>query len=491
MTFPIPVALSSDGQSCCLQSSMVSRHGLITGATGTGKTISLQVMTEGLARQGIPVLVTDIKGDLSGLGAPAIPNDKFRQRLARLGIKDWQPRAMPVTLWDILGKQGHPLRATLSDMGPLLLSRLLGLNETQSGVLSSVFRIADEQGLLLLDLKDLHSLLIHVGEQNGDYARTHGNLSAASLGAIQRALSSLRDQGGEAFFGEPMLEVQDLMQTGPDGWGQVHVLSAESVMQLPLLYGTALLWLLAELFEQLPEAGDLDKPKLVLFFDEAHLLFSDASPALVQKVEQAVRLIRSKGVGIYFVSQNPLDIPESILGQLGNRVQHALRAFTPRDQKAVRAAAQTLRANPGLETEVVIGELGVGEALVSFLDEQGRPQPVERAWILPPSSRIGPLSASERQTCIERSALRNKYEQAIDRFSAYEMLAQAHNTHTPASAPAAARTSSSSQRQKPAPSLTDTAVAVGKSVALSVGRQLGRELVRGLLGSLLGGGRKR
>ncbi|MDR1936514.1 MAG: DUF853 domain-containing protein, partial [Candidatus Accumulibacter sp.] len=391
MSSPLVVAKNRKSE-CFLLPALANRHGLITGATGTGKTVTLQLLAERFSSIGVPVFLADVKGDLSGLAALGGESPKFRQRLEQLGLSGWTPAKFPVTLWDVAGEQGHPVRATISDMGPLLLSRLLNLNDTQSGVLQLVFKIADDDGLLLLDLKDLRAMVQYAGEHARTFTTEYGNISAASIGAIQRGLLVLEQQGGDGFFGEPMLDINDLMQTD-DGQGVVNILAADKLMAAPRLYSSFLLWLLSELFEQLPEVGDPDKPKLVFFFDEAHLLFSEAPPALLEKIEQVVRLIRSKGVGVYFVTQNPLDIPDKVLGQLGNRVQHALRAFTPRDQKAVATAAGTLRPNPAFDAAAAITELGVGEALVSFLDEQGRPSVVERAFILPPASRIGPLDA--------------------------------------------------------------------------------------------------
>lgn len=493
---PLPIA-RAHGQDLCLLPSLANRHGLITGATGTGKTVTLMRMAEQFSAIGVPVFLADVKGDLSGLAAAGEPSPKFVQRLAQLGIADWQPHANPVVFWDVLGEAGHPVRATVSDMGPLLLARLLNLNETQEGVLSIVFRIADDEGLLLLDLKDLRAVVQYVGEHAGEFKTRYGNVSAASIGAIQRGLLALEAQGGERFFGEPMLDIADLIQTDA-GRGVINVLAAEKLMSSPKLYATFLLWLLAELFEQLPEVGDAEKPKLVFFFDEAHLLFDDAPAALVEKIEQVVRLIRSKGVGVYFVTQNPLDIPEKILGQLGNRVQHALRAFTPRDQKAVKTAAETLRANPAFDAAAVISELGVGEALVSFLDEKGRPNRVERAWVLPPASRIGPLSTAEREAVIRSSPLFGHYEKTIDRESAYERLAgrvgPATEVGARQTAPANPAGGSSGglgevllgrtgPRGGQYDGLLQTAV---KSVVRTIGSQIGREIVRGVLGSLLG-----
>ncbi len=489
---------------------LANRHGLITGATGTGKTITLQVMAERFSAIGVPVFMADVKGDLSGLAAAGSVSPKLQARLDALGIADFAPASFPAAFWDVFGAQGHPVRATISDMGPVLLARLLNLNDTQAGVLQLVFKIADDNGLLLLDLKDLRAMVQHVGDNAKTFTTEYGNVSAASIGAIQRGLLALGEQGGEAFFGEPMLDINDLMQTD-GGRGVVNILAADKLMGAPRLYSTFLLWLLSELFEQLPEVGDVDKPKLVFFFDEAHLLFNEAPPALLEKIEQVVRLIRSKGVGVYFVTQNPLDIPDTVLGQLGNRVQHALRAFTPRDQKAVKAAAQTLRANPKFDAEAAITELGVGEALVSFLDEKGRPAVVERAFVLPPASRIGPLSADERQAAIKGSAIYGHYEAAVDRESAYEKLKGRVAAPPPANggsapsapageAPAAGGgwfgglgdliggSSGSGGRNKGGDSVLEAAA---KSAARAIGSQVGREIIRGVLGSILGGSRKR
>ena len=486
---------------------LANRHGLITGATGTGKTITLQVLAERFSSIGVPVFMADVKGDLSGLSGLGVESPKLRQRLDALGVAEWAPAKFPATFWDVAGKQGHPVRTTISDMGPILLARLLNLNDTQAGVLQLVFKIADDNGLLLLDLKDLRAMVQHVGEHAKEFTTEYGNVSAASIGAIQRGLLTLEEQGGDVFFGEPMLDINDLMQTD-GGKGIVNVLAADQLMSSPRLYSTFLLWLLSELFEQLPEVGDMDKPKLVFFFDEAHLLFNEAPPALLEKIEQVVRLIRSKGVGVYFVTQNPLDIPDTVLGQLGNRVQHALRAFTPRDQKAVKTAADTLRPNPKFDAAAVITELGVGEALVSFLDEKGRPTIVERAFILPPASRIGPLTADERQAVIQGSLVYGVYEKTQDRESAYEKLkgrAPAPQAPTPMPAPAPV--------EAPAPSggifgsLGDlfggtrgprgglgregVGEALAKSAARAIGSQVGREIIRGVLGSILGGSSRR
>ena len=489
---------------------LANRHGLITGATGTGKTVTLQVLAEGFSAIGVPVFMSDVKGDLSGLGAMGTESAKLRQRLETLGVDDWAAAKFPVTFWDVSGEQGHPVRATVSDMGPILLSRLLNLNETQSGVLQLVFRIADDNGLLLLDFKDLRAMVRHVGENARSFTTEYGNVSAASIGAIQRGLLALEAQGAEQFFGEPMLDIHDLMQTD-DGKGVINILAADKLMTSPRLYSTFLLWLLSELFEQLPEVGDVEKPKLVFFFDEAHLLFSEASPVLLEKIEQVVRLIRSKGVGVYFVTQNPLDVPDKVLGQLGNRVQHALRAFTPRDQKSVATAAATLRQNPSFDVAAAITELGVGEALVSFLDEKGRPNVVERAFVLPPASRIGPLSAQERLALIRGSLVYGVYEQAVDRESAYEKLRPGAPA-APAQPPAPQPPARSPAASGPSPadggflgSLGDMlggstgprgahregiAEALAKSAARSIGSQVGQAIIRGVLGSILGGSRR-
>jgi DNA helicase HerA-like ATPase len=487
---------------------LANRHGLITGATGTGKTISLQVLAERFSSIGVPVFMADVKGDLSGVAANGVESPKLAERLKALGVTDWAPATFPAAFWDVYGAAGHPVRATISDMGPILLSRLLNLNDTQAGVLQLVFKIADDQGLLLLDLKDLRAMVQHVGENAKSFTTEYGNVSAASIGAIQRNLLTLGEQGGEAFFGEPMLDINDLMQT-VDGKGVINVLAADKLMSSPRLYSTFLLWLLAELFEQLPEVGDVDKPKLVFFFDEAHLLFNEAPSALLEKIEQVVRLIRSKGVGVYFVSQNPLDIPDKVLGQLGNRVQHALRAFTPRDQKAVQTAAETLRANPAFDAATAITELGVGEALLSFLDEKGRPSVVERAFVLPPASRIGPLSAEERKSVIAASLVYGVYEKAEDRESAYEKLkarTQAAAPDDTAQAPAEAPASGggwmdslggllgggAAPAGRPAARGRESVVeAAAKSAARAIGSQVGREIIRGVLGSILGGGKRR
>ena len=504
MFAPLVVARTHSNELSLLPA-LANRHGLITGATGTGKTVTLQVLAERFSAIGVPVFMADVKGDLSGIAAPGSTSDKLAARLAALGIDDWRPAGCPAAFWDVSGGAGHPLRATISDLGPILLARLLNLNDTQAGVLQLVFKVADDRGLLLLDLKDLRAMVAHVGENARELTTDYGNVSAASIGAIQRGLLTLGEQGGDAFFGEPMLDINDLMQT-VDGKGVVNILAADRLINSPRVYSTLLLWLLSELFEQLPEVGDVDKPKLVFFFDEAHLLFAEAPPALLEKIEQVVRLIRSKGVGIYFVTQNPLDIPESVLGQLGNRVQHALRAFTPRDQKAVRTAAETLRANPAFDAASAITELGVGEALVSLLDEKGRPQVVERAFIVPPASRIGPLNAAERQAVITSSLVHGVYEQALDRESAYEKLRGGNGR--PRVAPSGAATSPEAPAAgggllgslgdllggpaRGASRAGDSVLeAAAKSAVRAIGSQLGREIVRGVLGSILGGSRRR
>lgn len=412
---------------------LANRHGLVTGATGTGKTVSLQVMAEGFSAAGVPVFAADIKGDLSGIAAQGEEKPWLVDRLKAIDFAEWEPTRFPVIFWDLFGEQGHPVRATVSEMGPLLLSRLMGLNETQEGVLNIVFRLADEEGLLLLDLKDLRALLSHVADRAGELTTDYGNVSKATVGAIQRQLLVLEQQGAESFFGEPALDLAHLMQVAPDGRGVVNILAADKLMANPRLYATFLLWLLSELFEQLPEVGDLDKPKLVFFFDEAHLLFDEAPAVLIDKVEQVVRLIRSKGVGVYFVTQNPLDVPDKVSAQLGNRLQHALRAFTPREQKAVRAAAETFRPNPKLDTAQVITELAVGEALVSTLEGKGTPSIVERTLIRPPSAKVGPIAATERATLINTGPLAGVYDEIVDRESAYERLrGKAVNADAPA-----------------------------------------------------------
>jgi DNA helicase HerA-like ATPase len=473
---------------------VANRHGLITGATGTGKTVTLQTLAQAFSSIGVPVFMADVKGDLSGLGKGGGGNPKVEERFKSLAIAPAYA-ACPVSFWDVYGQSGIPVRATVSDMGPLLLGRMLGLNEVQEGVLAVVFRIADDQGMLLLDLKDLRAMLQFVGDNAAQFKTAYGNVSSASIGAIQRGLVALEGQGAAQFFGEPMLALPDVMQV-EGGKGVVSILAADKLMNSPRLYSTFLLWMLAELFEQLPETGDPEKPKLVFFFDEAHLLFDEAPKALLDKIEQVVRLIRSKGVGVYFVTQNPLDIPESVLGQLGNRVQHALRAFTPKDQKAVKTAADTLRPNPKLNAAQVITELGVGEALVSFLDEKGRPNVVERAFIVPPGSHVGPLTPQERKDRIDASDLLAKYKAPVDRESAYEKLKARTQEALPESKPVPEQNPVSDVlfgKTGPRGGKQSQGVveAVTKSAARAIGSELGRQIIRGVLGSILGGTTRR
>ncbi len=484
-----PLVIAYGAQPLALLPHMANRHGLIAGATGTGKTVTLRVLAEQFSRIGVPVVMADVKGDLSGLAKPGTEHPKVSERVQKLGLKEFAFAASPVMFWDVFGEQGHPLRATVSDMGPLLLSRLLNLNDTQAGVLTAVFTVADEQGLLLLDMKDLRALLQYAADNAKTLKARYGNVTSASVGAIQRGLLALEEQGGDRFFGEPSLDLNDLMRTHLDGRGMVNILAADKLFQAPTLYATLLLWILSELFENLPEVGDPEKPRLVFFFDEAHLLFDDAPKALRDKIEQVVRLIRSKGVGVYFVTQTPLDIPDAVLGQLGNRVQHAVRAFTPRDQKAVKAAAQTFRSNRALDVESAITELGVGEALVSFLDDYGRPTVVERALIRPPLSRLTPLTPVERQEIIQGSAVFGRYDRTIDRESAHERLAaRVVQGGMPPQAPSLSKT------QAPVPhgrQRQGVVEAVAISAARAIGSQVGRQLIRGVLGSLLGGGGSR
>ena len=470
---------------------MANRHGLVAGATGTGKTVTLQRLAESFSRIGVPVFLADVKGDLAGISKAGGTSKKVAERVKSLGLDGFAYAPCPVTFWDILGEQGHPVRATISEMGPLLLSRLLNLNETQEGVLNIAFRIADENGWLLLDLKDLRAMLAYIGENADTLTTTYGNVSAASVGAIQRRLLTLEEQGAERLFGEPALRIEDLMQTDEKGQGYVNILAADKLIQTPALYSTFLLWLLSELYETLPEAGDLDKPKLVFFFDEAHLLFDAAPKVLLDKVEQVVRLIRSKGVGVYFVTQNPMDVPDSVLGQLGNRVQHALRAFTPRDQKAVRTAAETFRPNPKLNTERVITELGVGEALASVLDAGGSPTVVERIFVAPPGSKLGAIEPAERTALMEASLVRGVYEREVDRVSAYEILKQrAEFAAATAAAASEVKTQPKPQpKAAPASRAQSPVEAFAASAMRSLGTQLGRVLVRGIMGSLTGGRR--
>ncbi len=472
-----------------------NRHGLVAGATGTGKTVTLQVLAEGFSRAGVPVFAADMKGDLSGIAMPGSPTAKtdepFRKRAAELGLSDWAYAPSPVVFWDLFGEQGHPIRTTVSEMGPLLLARLMGLTEAQEGVLSIAFRVADEEGLLLLDLKDLQALLTNLAERSAELTARYGNVTKQSVGAIQRQLLQLESQGGDRFFGEPALAIADFMRVDEAGQGQVNILMADRLIASPRLYATFLLWLMSELFEELPEVGDPDKPKLVFFFDEAHLLFSEAPPALLEKVEQVVRLIRSKGVGIYFVTQNPIDIPERVAAQLGNRIQHALRAFTPKEARAVRAASETFRPNPKVDVASAITELRVGEALVSVLDEKGIPTPVERTLVAPPRGRAGPLTPAERTAIIAASDLGERYATAVDRESAYEVLAAQAQAEKEAAERAKAEARAAAERARAAarPSMAEKAVeSAARSVASSMGRQiantLGRSLLRGLFGGL-------
>ena len=514
MGTPIVIAKKTTDttQDIVLHSQFANRHGLIAGATGTGKTVTLKVLAESFSRLGVPVFLADAKGDVSSLAKAGVSSPKFGERLKTLNIESVPFAASPVMFWDLFGQQGHPIRTTISEIGPLLLAQMLNLNDTQEGVLSAVFRVADDQGLLLIDFKDLKAMLTYVSENAAELKAEYGNLSPASLGAIQRNLLALGDQGGEQFFGEPSLNILDFIQTDSNGQGYINILAADKLMNTPKLYATFLLWMLSELFEQLPEVGDMDKPKLVFFFDEAHLLFENASPALQQKIEQVVRLIRSKGVGIYFITQNPLDLPESVLGQLGNRVQHALRAFTPKDQKAVKTAADTFRANPEFKVDQAITELAVGEALISCLDEQGTPQIVERGWVMPPYSAFSPISAEERQVIIGQSIVAGVYDQAVDRDSAYEMLQkkvlqqsqqkqvdelekqQSKEQDALAKQQAKEQERFAKEQQKAAEKaqrdrekLTQDIVGTfAKSAARSLGGSTGQKIVRGLLGSLFG-----
>lgn len=477
------------GHHCVQPAATGNRHGLIAGATGTGKTVTLQILAEGWSNLGVPVFTADIKGDLSGVAAPAIPHPKIDQRLQRIGITDYTAIGAPVAFWDLFGRQGLPVRLTISEMGPLLLARLLGLNETQTGVLYATFRAADDDGLLLLDLKDLRAMLAWMGENAKALTLKYGNISAASIGAIQRRLLQLEEQGAAEIFGEPALNIHDLMTCDASGRGVINILDATELLnRSPDLYACFLLWLLSELFEALPEQGDSDKPRMVLFFDEAHLIFDQAPAALLDRIEQVVRLIRSKGVGVYFVTQSPADVPETVLGQLGLKIQHALRAFTPRDRKTVEIVADSFRPNPGVDAAAIVTELATGEALISVLASDGRPTPVERILVRPPASRIGPLTVSERQTLLAAQPLNAKYARTVDRHSAYEELARQAQTRTAASA-----------REVPQPSTRRPAARVSsrqsageamiKSTVRAIGSSLGRQIVRGLLGSLFGGRR--
>jgi uncharacterized protein len=501
MAEPLLIA-KHDSIHCEILPALANRHGLITGATGTGKTVTLQTLAENFSKIGVPVFMADVKGDLTGISQAGTIGDKMAGILKERGIDLPESLACPATLWDVFGEQGHPVRATISDMGPLLLGRMLNLNETQAGVLNLVFKIADDNGMLLLDLKDLRAMLQYVGDNASEFTTKYGNVSAASVGAIQRGLLQVESQGGDKFFGEPMLNISDFMQT-VDGKGVINILAADKLMNSPRLYATFLLWMLSELFEQLPEIGDPDQPKLVFFFDEAHLLFNEAPKVLVERIELVVRLVRSKGVGVYFVTQNPLDIPDSVLAQLGNRVQHALRAFTPRDQKAVKATAQTMRQKPGLDIETAITELAVGEALVSFLDSKGRPSVTERVYVLPPGSQIGPITPPQRQQLLQNSLVAGAYEKTVDRESAYEAIkgrAEVAATEA-AKAPqggAAGQTDSGGIMGGLNDVLFGTtgprggkhdglAQSMAKSAVRTMGSAVGREIIRGVLGSIFGG----
>lgn len=495
MLEPIAFGRNSENE-VVLPPKLANRHGCITGATGTGKTVTLQLMAEAFSKIGTPVFLADVKGDLSGISQAAVNSEGLQKRLDKLGLPEPSWGACPTVFWDVFGEKGHPVRATISDMGPLLLARAMNLNDTQGGILNICFKLADDEGLLLLDLKDLRSMLQFVSDNAKELRTTYGNISPASVGAIQRSLLELEVQGGDIFFGEPMLDVFDLMRTDAQGRGVVNILAADKLMQSPRLYGVFLLWLLAELYENLPEVGDLDKPKFVFFFDEAHLLFDSAPKALLERIELVVRLIRSKGVGVYFITQNPLDIPETVLGQLGNRVQHALRAYTPRDQRAVKTAADTMRPNPPLDIQQAITELGVGEALVSFLDLKGIPTPTERVWMFAPGSRIGLATADEIARIRAASLFTNKYDQAVDRESAYELLQR----RAEESAAVEERTENSGGGlvgMLRDALLGSTGPRGGRrqglveQVAKTEARRITRNMMRGVLGSLLGGNKKR
>ena len=505
MADPLLIA-KNETTACVLLPALANRHGLITGATGTGKTVTLQTMAENFSKIGVPVFMADVKGDLTGISQAGKIGDKMAGILKERGIDQPTAMACPATLWDVFGEQGHPVRATISDMGPLLLGRMLNLNETQAGVLNLVFKIADDNGMLLLDLKDLRAMLQYVGDNASDFTTKYGNVSAASVGAIQRGLLQIESQGADKFFGEPMLNISDFMQTDSSGKGVINILAADKLMNSPRLYATFLLWMLSELFEQLPEIGDPEQPKLVFFFDEAHLLFNEAPKVLIERIELVVRLVRSKGVGVYFVTQNPLDIPDSVLAQLGNRVQHALRAFTPRDQKAVKATAQTMRQKPGLDIEAAITELAVGEALISLLDAKGRPTITERVYVLPPGSQIGPIAPEQRQTLLQNSLVAGVYEKAVDRESAYEKL----QGRAAASAPAASAApggGAAGQTESggilgglkdvlfgttgPRGGVHDgLAQSMAKSAVRTMGSAVGREIIRGVLGSIFRGAKR-
>lgn len=510
-----PMLIAQNAQTTCqLLPALANRHGLITGATGTGKTVTLQTLAEQFSRIGVPVFMADVKGDLTGISQTGRIGEKLAGVLKDRGIALPDPLSCPTTLWDVFGEQGHPVRATVSDMGPLLLARMLNLNDTQTGVLNLIFKIADDNGLLLLDMKDLRAMLQHVGDNAKQFTTEYGNISSASIGAIQRGLMQIEQQGGDRFFGEPMLDIADFMQT-VDGKGVINILAADKLLNSPRLYATFLLWMLSELFETLPEIGDPEKPKLVFFFDEAHLLFNEAPKVLVERIELVVRLVRSKGVGVYFVTQNPLDIPDSVLGQLGNRVQHALRAFTPRDQKAVKATAQTMRPKAGLDIEAAITELAVGEALVSLLDAKGRPTETERVFVVLPGSQIGPITPEQRQALLRESLVAGTYEKVVDRESAYEMFRTHAGQRGEAEAASADKAAPRTPRipgaagQEPAAADEKSMInevlfgrtgprggqydglvqTMAKTAARTVASGLGRQILRGVLGGLLGGKR--
>jgi len=504
MGTPLCIAKNTELENVVILPEMANRHGLITGATGTGKTVTLQKMAESFSSIGVPVFVADVKGDLCGIAAAAEPSEKLNARLEKINVTDWQPQVNPAVFWDVFGEKGHPVRATISDMGPLLLSRLLNLNDTQSGVLQIIFKIADDNNMLLLDMKDLRAMTQYVADHANEFKTAYGNITAASAGAIQRGLLTLEEQGASNFFGEPMLDIMDFIRTDSSGKGVINVLAADKLYNMPKLYSITLLWMLSELFEVMPEIGDLPKPKLVFFFDEAHLLFADSPPVLIEKIERVVRLIRSKGVGVYFVTQNPLDVPDKVLGQLGNRVQHALRAFTPRDQKAVKTAAQTMRANPAFDTEQAIQELGTGEALISFLDEKGSPSIVQKCSVVAPGSRLGPVTPAEQDNLIKQSIFYGRYEKAVDRESAYELLT-AQNEKKDSKKTSAVKTSAPKQAVKKTSGnqkgvgqemkefvFGSTGPRGGKrdgmvqTAAKSATRTVTNTLVRGLLGSLTG-----
>ncbi len=483
------ILIGKSASQLCLLPAMSSRHGLVAGATGTGKTVTLKVLAEGFSSIGVPVFLSDVKGDLESISMPGAADEKLNARIQKLGLQNPEFKGFPVILWDLFGERGHPVRTTISEMGPLLLSRLLNLNGTQSGVLQIVFKFADDNGFLLLDLKDLRAMLSHVAEHAAEIKTEYGNVSSASIGAIQRSLLGLEEEGGGVFFGEPALNIDDFLQTDTDGRGFVSILNAVKLLHQPRIYSTFLLWLLSELFEHLPEAGDLEKPKLVFFFDEAHLLFEDAPKVLLDKIEQVVRLVRSRGVGIFFVTQSPLDISPDVLGQLGNRVQHAMRAFTEKDRKSLKAAADNFRANEKVDTLEALTQLEIGEALMSLLDEKGAPLPVERAFILPPQSRMGTLMDDERSKLIKDSLVAGHYEKSVDRISAFELLkerTERKSVETEDAAPAAEK---KPVRSAPRPGRQTPMEAATVSAARAIGAQIGRHIIRGLLGSILGGRR--